>query len=125
MSGVYPTPHAIRVRSRIAKEKQAARFFQVLCVQRGLPEPVLELRFAPPRQWRFDFSWPDAKLALESEGGIWNNGAHTRGKHFLSDVAKYNQAALLGWRVLRTVPAQLCTDDTISMLRQALGGSPP
>ena len=65
-----------------------------------LAEPVLQHRFCK-RMWRLDFAWPDKKLALEIEGGIWIQGAHTRGKHFLSDCEKYNTATLLGWRVLR------------------------
>ena len=60
-----------------------------------------EYRFAPPRRWRFDFAWPDKKLAVEIEGGVWSKGRHTRGKGFINDCDKYNAAVLLGWRVLR------------------------
>ncbi len=67
----------------------------------GLPEPTLEHRFAPPRQWRFDLAWPELKLAVECEGGIWTGGRHTRGKGFEDDCVKYNAAALLGWTLLR------------------------
>jgi len=35
----------------------------------GLPEPEREYRFHPRRKWRFDAAWPDAKLAVEVEGG--------------------------------------------------------
>ena len=66
-----------------------------------LPEPVREFRFHPSRRFRFDFAWPDKKAAIEVEGGIWNNGRHTRGKGYSEDVIKYNEAALLGWTVLR------------------------
>lgn len=67
----------------------------------GLPVPEKEFRFAPPRKWRFDFAWPAQKVAAEVEGGIWVRGRHTRGKGFLNDMEKYNEAGRLGWRVFR------------------------
>ena len=69
--------------------------------QSNLPEPNKEFRFHPTRMWRFDFAWPELKIAVELEGGIWNGGAHTRGAHFNSDCNKYNAALILGWKVLR------------------------
>ena len=40
-------------------------------------------------------------IAVELEGGVWTNGRHSRGAGFTSDCEKYNEAQLLGWRVLR------------------------
>lgn len=69
--------------------------------------PIREHRFALPRNWRFDFAWPDEKIAVEIEGGIWTKGRHTRGKGFLNDLEKYNAATLEGWKVYRFTPDQL------------------
>ena len=66
-----------------------------------LPAPVLEYRFHPTRRWRFDCAWPEQKLAVELEGGIWQQGRHTRGRGFEADCRKYNAAVGLGWRALR------------------------
>ena len=66
--------------------------------------PVQELRFDLTRRWRFDFAFPEKKLAVESEGGSWTNGRHTRGKGYSGDLEKYNAATLQGWRVLRYTP---------------------
>jgi very-short-patch-repair endonuclease len=65
-----------------------------------LPAPVREARFHPKRRWRFDFSWPEQKLAIEIEGGVWNGGRHTTGAGFSADCEKRAEAVLLGWRVL-------------------------
>lgn len=67
----------------------------------GLPEPVREYRFAPPRRFRFDFCWPERKVAVEIDGAVWSGGRHTRGAGFLRDCEKLNLAALGGWAVLR------------------------
>ena len=66
-----------------------------------LPEPVTEYRFHPTRLWRFDYAWPERRIALEVEGGIWSAGRHTRGSGFRRDMDKYNEAGRLGWRVFR------------------------
>ncbi len=65
------------------------------------PDPVREYTFHPTRKWRFDFAWPDRKLALEAEGGVFINGGHSRGAAYTKDTEKYNQAIVLGWKVLR------------------------
>lgn len=62
---------------------------------------VPEFKFHPTRKWRFDFADVDNKIAVELEGGIWINGRHNRGKGYESDIEKYNEALILGWRVLR------------------------
>jgi len=74
---------------------------------RHLPKPVEEYRFHDTRRWRFDFAWPDRKVAVECEGGTWTAGRHTRGSGFEGDVEKYNAATSMGWRVFR------CTSGTL------------
>lgn len=96
------------------------RVFAALLREAGLPQPEAEHRFHPVRRWRFDYAWPRHCLALEVEGGVWTRGRHTRPAGFLRDVEKYNAAAVLGWRVLRTTPKDLCTAATIDMLRRSL-----
>ena len=75
-----------------------------------LPAPVSEHRFAPPRRWRFDFAWPDRKVALELEGGTYSGGRHVRPDGYAADAEKYNAAVLHGWRVLRYTGAMLDAD---------------
>lgn len=83
---------------------------------RGLPRPEREHKFDATRRWRFDFAWPDKMLALEVEGGVWTGGRHTRGAGFLRDIEKYNRAACLGWRLLRTTPDKLISARTFADL---------
>ena len=68
---------------------------------------VPEHHFCEGRKWRFDVAVTDCKYAFEIEGGIFVRGAHVRGKHFESDMEKYNTAAALGWKVFRFTPEQV------------------
>lgn len=77
------------------------------CRAIGLPAPVLEYRFHPPRRWRVDACWPALWLAVEIEGGVFTRGRHIRPSGFLRDAEKYNQLALDGYTLLRFTPAQV------------------
>jgi hypothetical protein len=104
--------------------------FLAAVAEAGIPVPTTELKFAPPwmvgptgrrRQWRFDFAWPDRMLAVETEGGVWSGGRHTRGGGYIGDCAKYNAATLLGWRVLRYTAATVADGTAVREIAQALG----
>lgn len=74
--------------------------FALHCHAFGL-RPIREHRFHPTRAWRFDFAFPERRIAVECEGGVWTDGRHTRGSGFVADTEKYNAAAALGWFVFR------------------------
>lgn len=79
-----------------------------------------EYRFAPPRRWRFDWGIPEHRVAVECEGGVWVRGRHTRGSGYVKDLEKYNSAAAMGWLVIRRTPDQLCTPDTLDLIKRAV-----
>lgn len=86
----------------------------------GLPMPVEEFRFHPKRKWRFDLAWADRKIAFEIEGGTWSHGRHTRGKGFRLDCEKYNEAVILGWRVLRVTTGMVNDGTALAYIERAL-----
>jgi very-short-patch-repair endonuclease len=67
----------------------------------GIRQPLTEYRFHETRKWRFDFAWPELKLAVEVEGGGWSGGRHTRGTGFEADLEKYDAAMRMGWNIYR------------------------
>lgn len=85
-----------------------------------LPEPQREYRFHPTRRWRLDFAWPEKKVALEVEGGIWGKSRHTTGSGFQADATKYNEATNLGWRVFRVTSGHIKSGEAVQWVAEAL-----
>lgn len=104
---------------------------------------VAEFYFHEARQWRFDFAWPGsgpndmpgmAGVALEIDGGIYGRGkpcptcgrkavgAHTSIQRLKSDHEKLNEAAILGWVVLRQTPEQLESGEAGALVARAIHG---
>jgi len=86
----------------------------------GLPAPVLELQFAPPRRWRFDLAWPRWLVAVEVDGATFVGGRHTRGVGYERDCEKLAEAVLAGWRVLRVTPAMVADGRARAYVERAL-----
>lgn len=91
-------------------------------VQHGL-KAESEHRFHPTRRWRFDYAWPQIKLALEVEGGTWTGGRHVSGAGYSRDCEKYNEAAILGWRVLRVTTDMISSGAAFDQVERALRGA--
>jgi len=105
--------------------------------QAGLPEPEREYRFAARslglgpgirerlrraglKDWRFDFAWPEHRLAVEVEGGSWSKGRHVRGTGFEEDCEKYNAASFDEWAVLRFTTAMVRDGRALATIKRAL-----
>lgn len=105
--------------------KTPPEIFSQFCKTMGLPAPVAEHRFDVPmpgtkaRMWRFDYAFPDFRVAVEVEGGGWIGGRHTSGKGFAADLEKYSEAAAQGWLIIRCAPSNLLTLTTIDRIKRA------
>jgi hypothetical protein len=112
---------------------RAAKGYQVSLVEDSLvmqirwsklPAPEREYHFHPVRKWRFDLAWPDRNLAVEVQGATWVAGYHNRGKGYELDCVKYNEAVLLGWRVLTVTSAMVDDGRALDVITRALRGGP-
>jgi hypothetical protein len=100
------------------KPKPASKWTTLIdyCRSRGYPVPDAEVRVTPDRKFAFDFAWPDLMIALEVDGGLYGMGkpcpmckqrkvaGHGSIQRKLTDIEKFNLAALQGWRVVHVTP---------------------
>lgn len=117
---------------RSGRYSEAEETFAVQCRQAGMVEPQREFQFHPTRKWRLDFAWPLAKVALEVEGGIYpmrqadgsmRPGRHTSPKAFELDAEKYNEAAVMGWCILRATARMVKDGRALAIVEQALAAA--
>jgi len=75
-----------------------------------------EYKFHPNRHWRFDYALVDKRIAIEYEG-IYGRGQsrHTNVKGYRNDCEKYNEAQILGWKVIR-ITNDMLKDGTCAKL---------
>jgi len=107
---------------RPKKKSSGEEMFWFHCRAMNIPLPQREFAFYPTRRWRFDFAWPELKICVEVEGVVGDGiGRHQTAKGFESDCEKYNQAVLLGWKLLRFTQSQIkslmAIEQTIALLK--------
>lgn len=106
-------------RARTSTGNRYLPLVAALCRAHGWPVPVAEHRFHETRRWRFDLAWPDRKLAVEINGGVFVQGRHARGAGLLGDYEKLNAAQIAGWTCLQTTPRGVTDGDLSTWLAQA------
>lgn len=92
-------------------KKQFAATFEATWRLLNGPELEKEFQFCSDRQWRADYAIESAtgKWLIELDGGVWTGGRHSRGgKGYIEDCMKLNNAALLGYRIIR-IPTGFAT----------------
>ena len=107
---------------RKAKHEERLEELRRHLAARGIVPPVREWRFADPAAgWLFDLAWPEARVAVEIDGGFFAKGGsrHGMGEGAREDLAKRNAALLLGWRVVHVLPENVGKSDTAELIRLA------
>jgi len=105
-------------KERVVSEGEAALVQHLKSHKIGFEQ---EYKFHPTRKWRADFLITGTKILIEVEGGIWSGGRHTRGKGYLGDLEKYNEAAMMGFTVLRFSTEQVKSGVAIKQIEQLVG----
>jgi very-short-patch-repair endonuclease len=86
----------------------------------GLAEPQREVQAIPGRRFRWDFCWPQFRLAADVQGGTFTYGRHSRPLGYHSDCEKGNLATLAGWRVLHFDRMMVESGDALRLIERAL-----
>lgn len=110
------------------QSKWEAMFHQQL-VQGQLSKGVwIEFCFDVDRGWRFDFAWPDLRIAAEVDGGNRMAVISKRtgkpiaiGRHTQSaDYTKRNAATAQGWRVFAFTPDMIKSGEAFGTMQDVL-----
>ena len=105
------TPKKV-VRRRYPKKRKRSKLedrFAAICEYQGWPPPERELRFHEAgvlyqkrRLFRFDFAWPEYRVAVELDGGVWKpSSGHRSPSGITADHEKDFIAQYMGWFVIR------------------------
>lgn len=67
------------------------------------PEPIRNAKVIPGRRLEIDFCWPDIRLAVECQGGIFakERSGHSNIPGMKRDMEKNNLLQCLGWVLLQ------------------------
>lgn len=76
--------------------------------------------FGKLRRWRFDWAFPEHRIAWEVDGGSWIGGRHSYGTGFEKDIEKMNHAMLLGWTVIRSTTAKKSKEAALEVIKGVL-----
>jgi len=107
-------------KSAHVKESDLEREFDKYAGYFNMPPVEKQLRFAPPRRFRFDRSYRDEHVAIELDGGVFSHGQHVRGIGYENNCVKNNLAIENGWVVLHYTSGQL-RKDPMGVMRQIMG----
>ncbi len=96
------------------------KVFDAMCRAHDIEAPIPEYQFAyPERKWAVDYLFAGL-VALEIEGGVWQQGRHTRGQGFLDDIEKYNELAIRGFMLIRCTPEDIQTGAVFPLIKRAI-----
>lgn len=117
-----PKPEPPIKKKRASKRSKLEDSLSSQLVRIGVIEWREEYKFHSTRDWRFDFAWPDLKIAAEVEGLIHNatQGGHQTMKGYTENCIKYNEAALWGWQVYRFTNPMIKSGEAAEVIQRAL-----
>lgn len=112
------------------KKSDLEKTFELQLRKYRLPIWESEYHFAldVSRKWRFDFAWPEFKLAVELNGLMvkYHEGrrvvatGHASLDGIIKDYDKLNAAVILGWSVLSFAQSHVASTAAIDMTQRAL-----
>lgn len=100
---------------------EEALAYQIRCL--GLPTPEREFKAIPHRKYRWDFAWPEARLLVEVQGGVFGRGGHSTGIGITRDADKLNNATLHAWRSLVFTSVHIKDGSAVELIKEVLNAA--
>ena len=86
----------------------------------GLPLGVGQYRIVPGRMFTWDRCWPEQRVCVEVNGGVWVKSGHSTGGGIERDCLKASMAAALGWRSLPVTKNMIEDGSAVELIGRAL-----
>lgn len=112
-----PKAQLRKAKAEANRKKHTSRIM-LAAAMAGVRMPDAEHRFNQDRKWRFDFAWPERKVAIEVNGG-GSRGRHNTVMGATKDAEKLNAAQTLGWAVLQYTVVSVMNAEAIAADIQA------
>jgi hypothetical protein len=98
--GVVAARELLKLASPLAESPMESEA-RLVMIDGGLPPPVLQYKVVDlnGQTWRFDFAWPEYRVAAEYDGVDWHSGPEA----FLRDRKRGAAVQDLGWVVVPVV----------------------
>lgn len=108
--------------SRVKRHNKGEEAFGFWCRALKLPTPQRNFRFHPVRRFEIDWAWPEQKVGIEIQGGIFipGGGAHSRPMNIVRDMTKHNLLLDAGWRVWHYTPREVIDGIAIQHIDKVL-----
>jgi very-short-patch-repair endonuclease len=89
---------------------------------RGIPKATRQFQFVPNRKVTADFAWPEFRVIVEVQGGIWRRGggAHSHPNNILRDIEKQQLAMLHGWWIFPVTTDEVQNGQALKLIELAL-----
>ncbi len=108
---------------KLHKESKRSRWektFEFQLKYHEIPPHISQFKFHETRKWAVDFAWPNHRIIVEIEGGIWIKGGagHSHPISIERDIEKYNQVSLYGYRLFRFTDKEIRSGAAINLLKE-------
>ncbi|MGE0227776.1 MAG: endonuclease domain-containing protein [Dehalococcoidia bacterium] len=81
---------------------------------------VRQHQYVPGRRFKADFAFPELRLLIEVQGGVYTGQAHGSVSGVLRDNERLNLATLHGWSVLRFTPDDVASGAALTAIEDYL-----
>lgn len=86
--------------------------------------PIRQYKFHPNRKYLADFGFPEFRLIVEVNGGIWlAKSGHNTGTGIIRDYKKSNCAQLMGYIYLQFTADEVNNGEALAMVEEYIGRS--
>jgi very-short-patch-repair endonuclease len=82
-------------------------------------KPSIRKNIKNAKPYKLDFAHPETKVAIEIQGGTWNNGRHSRGSGMKGEYNKLNTLQYDGWTVFQ-LSTDMITEEWINIIKESI-----